>query len=447
MFFAWLKRYMPRSLYGRAALILIVPILVLQLVVGVAFLQRHFEGVTRQMTRNVALEVNFLLDEVNAAPRGDQTTRAQALAEPLALVARFDPEAQAPSDRRHFYDISGRALIATLRAEVPALRHVDLTRDSRRVYMTMDTRHGPLELSFRRSRVTASNPHQLLVLTLLTGVLMTFIAYRFLRNQLRPIKRLARAAEGFGKGHMVAFSPSGATEVRAAGNAFLDMRSRIERQIEQRTMMLSGVSHDLRTPLTRLKLGLSMLEDPEAEALKRDVDDMEALLDAFLDFARGDATEDMTPSDPVALARAVVSNAQRAGHLAELQIDDDSEGVEVALKPLAVSRALMNLLSNAVRYGSHAVVTVTVLGKSVRFTVEDDGPGIPNDQRDEAIKPFARLDKARNQDRGSGVGLGLAIAADVARSHGGALRLGNSARLGGLKAELVIARHRVSRSA
>jgi len=447
MFFAWLKRYMPRSLYGRAALILIVPILVLQLVVGVAFLQRHFEGVTRQMTRNVALEVNFLLDEVNAAPRGGETARAQALAEPLALVARFDPDAEVHDNRRHFYDISGRALIGTLRAEVPALRHVDLIRDSRRVYMTMGTRHGPLELSFRRSRVSASNPHQLLVLTLLTGVLMTFIAYRFLRNQLRPIKRLARAAEGFGKGHMVAFNPSGATEVRAAGNAFLDMRSRIERQIEQRTMMLSGVSHDLRTPLTRLKLGLSMLEDPEAEALKRDVDDMEALLDAFLDFARGDATEDMTPSDPVALARAVVSNAQRAGHLAELQIDDDSEGVEVALKPLAVSRALMNLLSNAVRYGSHAVVTVTVLGKSVRFAVEDDGPGIPNDQRDEAIKPFARLDKARNQDRGSGVGLGLAIAADVARSHGGALRLGNSARLGGLKAELVIARHRVSRSA
>ncbi|APX88437.1 two-component sensor histidine kinase [Brevirhabdus pacifica] len=450
MFFAWLKRYMPRSLYGRAALILIVPILVIQLVVGVAFLQRHFEGVTRQMTRNVALEVNFLADEVNASDPGRHEERARALGEPLALRTEFVRTAErAPSgtsDQRLFYDISGRVVIRTLRAEVPALRTVDLASDLRSVRMVLATRHGPMELSFRRGRVSASNPHQLLVLTLLTGVLMTFVAYRFLRNQLRPIKRLARAAEGFGKGHTVPFSPSGATEVRAAGNAFLDMRARIERQIEQRTMMLSGVSHDLRTPLTRLKLGLAMMDDPEAEALIRDVDEMEALLDAFLDFARGDATEEMTPTDPAALAREVVEAACRGGQQVTLAVEDaGGEGPQPAMRPLAVSRALTNLVSNAVRYGSRARVTLTVLGKSVRFTVEDDGPGIPDDRREEAMKPFARLDASRNQNRGSGVGLGLAIAADVARNHGGALRLGQSEELGGLKAELVIARHRTSR--
>jgi two-component system osmolarity sensor histidine kinase EnvZ len=442
MFFAWLKRYMPRSLYGRAALILIVPILVLQLVVGVSFLQRHFEGVTEQMTRNVALEVNFLLDEINRAPDADTALdRARELGMPLNLITIFGPENLPQEDDRLFYDISGRTVIATLRRQVPALGHVDLAPDLRHVRMSVTTDHGPMLLTFRRGRVSASNPHQLLVLLVLTGLLMTFVAYRFLRNQLRPIKKLALAAEGFGKGHTVPFTPSGATEVRAAGHAFLDMRARIERQMEQRTMMLSGVSHDLRTPLTRMKLELSMLDVPEAEALRRDVNDMEALLDAFLDFARGDATEEMTVVRPVDIAREVVAGATRNGQEVTLQVEGD-ESVMVEIKPLALRRALTNLISNALRYGSRALVTVTVMETALRIGVEDDGPGIPADRREEAMKPFSRLDEARNQDRGSGVGLGLAITADVARSHGGALRLGESETLGGLKAELVIARHR-----
>ena len=298
-----------------------------------------------------------------------------------------------------------------------------------------------MRVAFSRYRVTASNPHQLLVLMIFTSFLMTLIAYAFLRNQLRPMTRLAVAAEAFGKGRSVPYRPRGANEVRAAGRAFLDMRARIERQIEQRTLMLSGVSHDLRTPLTRLKLGLAMLDDEaEAAPLLRDVDDMERLLDAFLSFARGDAPEDPEATDPRGLVGQVVENARRAGQDVTLVAAEGQQGGTAMLRPRAVTRALENLVGNAVRYGSRAEVRLVLTERSVRITVEDDGPGIAPDRRDEALRPFTRLDAARNQDRGGGVGLGLTIAADIARSHGGRLTLGRSEAMGGLKAELLLAR-------
>lgn len=424
----WLKSYLPRSLYGRAALILIVPILVLQLVVAVAFLQRHFEGVTRQMTTSVALEINYLLSQGD--PKAAQ-----------ALQIEMHPAAAEGQDARPFYDISGISVMATLRERVPGVLWIDLQSRHKQVLVGVRTAAGPVVLEFERRRVSASNPHQLLVLTVLVGIVMTLIAFAFLRNQLRPIRRLARAAEAFGKGHKVDYTPSGAVEVRSAGNAFLDMRARIERQIEQRTLMLSGVSHDLRTPLTRLKLGLSMLDDEDSAALGRDVTDMEQLVDAFLDFARGDALEEMEPTDPVALAREVVADAVREGYLVRLRdVSITSGAPDVPLRPVATRRALANLVSNARRYGSECEVSVAIMASAVRFTVEDNGPGIPAPIREEATKPFARLDQARNQDRGTGVGLGLAIVSDIARSHGGALRLGDSETLGGLRADLILAR-------
>jgi two-component system osmolarity sensor histidine kinase EnvZ len=435
-----IKRILPRGLYGRAALILIVPILALQLVVSLAFLQRHFEGVTRQMTRNIALEIALISDAVAAAPDpAGAAAPAARLGEALAMTVTLPAGPGSPAaDRRVFYDFSGRIVIATLRQAFPEMGPIDL-QDLRRVDFTLPTVHGDLGIAFDRSRVSASNPHQLLVLMVIAGLLMTLIAFFFLRNQLRPIRRLARAAEEFGKGRIVPYKPSGAVEVRSAGNAFLDMRARIERQIEQRTLLLSGVSHDLRTPLTRLKLGLAMLDEDEARPMMRDVDDMQRLLDDFLAFVRGDATEESADlTDPVALVAAVVEDARRAG-LAVALHSVDGRG-EAMLRAGAVRRALENLLGNATRYGTRAEVSVAILERAVRISVEDDGPGIPKDRRDEAMRPFTRLDDARNQDRGTGTGLGLAIAADIARSHGGTLRLGESARLGGLKAEIVLAR-------
>ncbi|MDJ1009617.1 MAG: ATP-binding protein [Paracoccaceae bacterium] len=437
----WLNRALPRSLYGRAAVILLVPVVTVQLVVSIGFIQRHYEGVTRQMTENILLEISRVVARVEAEPDPfAAAVAAREFARPVAIEATL-PAASPVEDIRPIYDFTGRVVTATLRAGLPDLIAVDLGTDPARVDLLIETRSGPLGLSFSRHRVSASNPHQLLILMVGTSILMTVIAYFFLWNQLLPVRRMAEAAEAFGRGKAVPFRPEGATELRRAGAAFLEMRGRIERHIDQRTRMLLGVSHDIRTPLTRMRLGLSLMpESADRTALERDVTDMEGMLEAFLSFARGEGAGPTEPADPGELVEQVVEKARRGGHEVSLgDLPADPVGL-VDLRPLAIGRALDNLVSNAVRYGDRAIVSLAATQRVLRFTVEDDGPGIPPDRREDALRPFVRLDAARNQDAGSGVGLGLSIAADIARQHGGTLRLGDSARLGGLAVDLVIAR-------
>ena len=436
--FKWLKQLMPRSLYGRAALILILPVITLQLGISIVFIQRHFERVTEQMTGSIVLELQFLLDTVNTAPDlAVAQARAADIAGPLRLTVALPAPDVPARGARDWLDLSGIVVERTLERNMDALGPIVLP-NNRIVQLWLETVHGPMMVEFRRNRVSASNPHQLLVWMVFLGVFMTLISYLYLRNQLRPIKRLAAAAADYGRGRVVPYRPAGANEVRAAGHAFLDMRNRIERQTQTRTMMLSGVSHDLRTPLTRLRLGLGLLDDEEVAPLVRDVDDMQRLLDAFLDFARGDAEGEAESTDPIALAVQILDDAERMGQA--VRAGTMEGGSEVQLRPMAMRRALENLIGNALRYGETAVLSVQVTPRACVFTVEDDGPGIPPDKRDEAIRPFVRLDAARNQDKGSGVGLGLSIVSDIARTHGGMLRLGESEALGGLKAELVLAR-------
>ncbi len=441
MFFTWLKRYMPRGIYGRAALILMLPVVILQLVVVVIFAQRHFEGVTIQMTDTVLRELALVMRAVNDAPDTDQVVaEVRAQAGPLDYdVSPVTPGTVPMRDSLVWYDYSGRVLTARLKERLPGLLAVDLA-DGGRVALTVASDQGPVEIRFDRRRISAANPHQLFVYTVFFGVVMTFIASIYLRNQLRPIRRLARAAEAFGRGRHDPYTPGGALEVRAAGNAFVDMRARIERQIEQRTLMLSGVSHDLRTPLTRMRLSLAMLDDEEAEPLLHDVEDMQRMLDEFLNFAKGASEGVPEPVDPHALIAEVVEEARRAGRDVTL-LPPEGEGTgTVKLRKVAIRRAVDNLISNAVRYGARAEVAVMLSDKTLRIRVEDDGPGIPEDRRLEATRPFSRLDPARNQNKGGGVGLGLAIATDIARAHGGVLRLGESSRMGGLRADIVMAR-------
>ena len=439
MSFSWLKSYMPRSLYGRAALILVVPVVTLQLVVTIIFVQRHFEGVTEQMTSGVRDEIGLVLSQADWSGPEAALAAMEPFAKPMDYELRWpDPSEIPESDIRRIYDFSGIVVMRELREKKLTVPVMALPND-RDVMLYVSTPLGLLELFFERKRVSASNPHQLIVNMILFSLIMTPIAYVYLRNQLRPITRLAVAAEAFGKGRVEPYSPSGAVEVRAAGNAFLDMRARIERQIEQRTLMLSGVSHDLRTPLTRLRLGLAMSSDEDSEDMLRDVAEMERMLDEFLAFARGDAEAgEAELTDPMALVRQIVEDAQRAGTPVEL-IRTEGDG-EVALKPGGIRRAVENLINNAVRYGSRAEVSVVLTDKSLRIRVEDDGPGIPKDQRDAAMRAFVRLDEARNQNEVAGVGLGLAITTDIARAHGGVLRLGTSDHLGWLRADIVIAR-------
>ena len=429
MFFGWLKHYMPRSLYGRAALILVLPIVVLQLVVSVIFIQRHFDDVTTQMSHSMAIELRLVIDEYSQSG-------VSASAAPLAIEVQSGTIAE---ERRRWYDFAGLVVRRELLASLDALAAIDMP-DGRVLRVGVESARGPVILSFDRLRVSASNPHQLLVNMLLVGVLMTVVAYIYLRNQLRPIKRLAKAAAAFGRGQVVEYRPSGAVEVRAAGHAFLDMRNRIERQIEQRTLMLSGVSHDLRTPLTRMKLGLALLEDEEREPLERDVVEMQRLVDEFLSFAKGASEGEPEATEPFGFLREIVQDCQRAGQDVILGELEGEGGGTVGLRRIGIRRAVENLVGNAVRYGNRAVVSVMLTERVLRIRVEDDGPGIAAQDREEALRPFARLDAARNQNSGSGVGLGLSIAMDVARAHGGMLRLGESHALGGLRADIVIGR-------
>ena len=359
MNFRWLKSILPKGLYGRAALIMIVPVITIQLVVSLVFIQRHFDGVTRQLTANVALALDYLLDRLNRA--NDPTGVIRDVATPLGYLV--SPVAVMPTaDALAFDDLTGANVIAVLHAQLSEMVRVDLKSLDRRVVLYATANGNPYRIEFDRSRVSASNPHQLLVLMIVTSLVMTLISFMFLRNQVRPIRRLAKAADAFGKGRRIAYHISGATEVRQAGHAFVRMRDRIERQIEQRTLMLSGVSHDLRTPLTRLKLGLSLAgRSDETEAMMQDVDEMQAMLEEFLAFARGDNLEETALSDPWSLAAQVAGNVGRTdGKVSLGDRPPSATPILVTMRPNAV----LTKVAVASLGGALALAALALFGES-----------------------------------------------------------------------------------
>ena len=425
---------MPKRLYWRAAFILLFPVIFLQLIVSVVIIKRHFEGVTEQMTGTVASQIKLIATKVEAAEIDAAIELSQALN--MKLLA-LESDKSIGLNSKRFYDVSGIVVIREL-YKLKWVQNVDLLDDD---YVTVTLRLADMifQLQFDRARVSASNPHQLIVNMVVFGAFFTLIAFMYLRNQLRPITRLAVAAEAFGRGQTVPYTASGAIEVKAAGNAFLEMRNRIERHIEQRTMILSGVSHDLRTPLTRLKLGISLLDSDDKEPLERDVEEMRLMLDEFLTFAKAQDNEQsnfelLTVSS---IIDSLKDDYQRSN--AKLQVANNITTGSYFMRPSLIRRALDNIIGNALRYGTLANLKVTIDNEYINFIVEDDGPGIPAEMRPEALKPFSRLDPARNQDKGMGVGLGLPIASDIAQAHGGSLRLLKSDKYGGLRAEFKIA--------
>ena len=425
---------MPKRLYWRAAFILLFPVIFLQLIVSVVIIKRHFEGVTEQMTGTVASQIKLIATKVEAAEIDAAIELSEALNMKLLAV---ESDKSIGSNSKRFYDVSGIVVIREL-YKLKWVQNVDLLDDD---YVTVTLRLADMifQLQFDRARVSASNPHQLIVNMVVFGAFFTLIAFMYLRNQLRPITRLAVAAEAFGRGQTVPYTASGAIEVKAAGNAFLEMRNRIERHIEQRTMILSGVSHDLRTPLTRLKLGISLLDSDDKEPLERDVEEMRLMLDEFLTFAKAQDNEQsnfelLTVSS---IIDSLKDDYQRSN--AKLQVANNITTGSYFMRPSLIRRALDNIIGNALRYGTLANLKVTIDNEYINFIVEDDGPGIPAEMRPEALKPFSRLDPARNQDKGMGVGLGLPIASDIAQAHGGSLRLLKSDKYGGLRAEFKIA--------
>ena len=430
--FKSIKSYMPNRLYFRAALILVFPVVFLQLIVSIVFIQRHFEGVTVQMTRTVAAELDLISEIIEQ----EGAVAAQKIARSLGMSMSIVAQDTQFIERRRFFDFTGLVVRREL-LELPGILTVDLP-DNRKVNARIQSGQEYFDLQFSRRRVSASNPHQLIVYLVVFGAFFTVIAFFYLRNQLRPITRLADAAEAFGHGENVQYDPSGALEVRAAGQAFLDMRERIQRHLKQRTMILSGVSHDLRTPITRLKLGLSLLPKKQREPLEKDVEDMNLLLNEFLDFAKFE-NESYIPAEdtnPSLLVDELIENFSRTD--VKIETLGEIENTLIKMKPFAIKRALENLINNANRYGVKISVEKKIENNFLIFSVHDDGPGIDENQYDEALQPFTRLDQSRNQNKGSGVGLGLPIAKEIAESHGGFLKLSKSSILNGLCVALTI---------
>ncbi|WP_346891317.1 ATP-binding protein [uncultured Roseibium sp.] len=430
-------RAMPKGLYSRALLIIITPIVLLQAVLLYVFMERHYQLVSERLSEAVAREIASIVYVLENYPQDPEHAKIEGMASnALGLsVTLLPPEPLPPPAPKPFFDIIDRGLSRAISQKVGKPFWIDTVGRSSFVEIRIQLDNAVLRVFSRRSQTYATNSHFFVVWMVSTSLVLITIAMLFLRNQIRPIVRLANAAESFGKGRPIGkFRASGAREVRQAAQAFLEMRRRIERQIEQRTTMLAGVSHDLRTILTRIRLQLALLGDtPESEGMRKDLNEMSSMLEDYLAFARGDGDENVQLTDMALMLEELEEEAEISGANVTASFEGPSE---LELRRLAMKRCLSNLVTNAMKYGTRAELKGSYDKGWLTITVDDDGPGIAEENRDLAFRAFHRLDEARNQDQ-PGSGLGLAIARDVARSHGGDLFLEDSP-LGGLRARLRI---------
>ena len=429
----WVNGFMPKGLYARALLIIIAPMVILQSVLAFIFVERQWSELTQRLSAGVVHDIGALIDVYGVYPQDADRAKIRKIAQDrLGLVVDFLPMGELPPPMpKPFFSLLDQALSDELRKQIGRPFWIDSVGKSALVEIRIQLDNTVMRIFARRSAAYASNSEIFLLWMVGTSTVLLVVAIAFLRNQIRPILRLDDAAESFGKGREVPnFRPRGAREVRRAAAAFIEMKTRIERAIEQRTAMLAGVSHDLRTVLTRFKLELALIDsNPEVEAMKKDVDEMARMLEAYLAFARGDLGEASAPTDMAEFLEELRSDAERHGHRATVVFYGPPI---VTVRPAAFKRCLANLVSNAARYAPGIAITGHRDHRYLTVTIDDDGPGIPVEMREDVFKPFLRLDDARNQDEG-GTGLGLAIARDIARSHGGDITLGDSP-LGGLRA-------------
>lgn len=430
-----IKSFLPKTLFGRSLLIIVTPLILMQAISTFVFFDRHWDTMTRRLAHMLAGDISFVVDAMSPLPPPDEvkdiSRRARNL---LHMIITYEAgKILANASKAEPRDRVELTLAGAMDERVRRPFQIDTISRNRRVVVEVQLADGVLAIDVHQKRLYSSTPYIFLMWMVGSSLVLFAIAIVFMRNQIRPIRRLAIAARDFGMGREVEeFRPEGAAEVRQAAEAFRQMRERLRGQFAQRTEMLAGVSHDLRTPLTRMKLQLAMLgDDDEIDELKSDVQDMERMVEGYLAFARGEGTETPIQTDLVALLADTVAAEKRDGSSITLAVPA-SGGLVVEVRPQALKRALANLITNAKRYAGAIDVTMEASEELVQITVDDDGPGIPIDSREDAFKPFFRLDASRNPETG-GTGLGLAIARDIARNHGGDLSLEDSPA-GGLRA-------------
>ena len=429
-----IKKYLPKSLLGRSLMIIVMPLILLQVVSATVFYETHWDKVTLRLARSVAGDVAAVISLIRHEPDIEVRRRVFDLAaETMQLVVSYRDKAVLDNSPEINDDLMTRMLSRAMKDAVGKPFRIDSDSRNRQVIIDIQLPRGVLHVVTSRKRLFSSTTYVFVIWMVGTSLILFAVATIFMRNQVKPIRRLADASENFGKGRDVSmFKPEGATEVRQAASAFMAMRERILRQIRQRTDMLAGVSHDLRTPLTRMRLQVEMLGQVSgADDLKGDIAEMEHMLEGYLAFARGEGTEEVNLTNLSPLLDTVAEQSRRKGGLIDLHIESSCQ---MPLRATAFKRCLTNLVDNAIRFGDHVTIRAGIREDRYEITIDDDGPGIPKDQRQNVFRPFFRVEDSRNPITG-GIGLGLTIAGDVVRSHGGEIDLTDSPN-GGLRVRL-----------
>ncbi len=435
-----IKRVLPGTLFGRSLLILVTPIFLVQIITTFIFFDRHWQKTFDRMAYSIAGEISYLSEQIEEDDSEASVFSIQKkAAQNLSLFLQYERGQRLDrvfdDTRSGFQNPSRENIIAQTLARAfdqQVLRpfNIKIDADEKGVEVSLQLDGGVLLVKMPERRIFSSSGYVVLLWMVASSIILLIIATIFMRNQIRPIRRLAVAAERFGKGREVPFfKVEGAREVRLAAKAFIDMKDRLSRQIQQRTAMLAGVSHDLRTPLTRMKLQLAMMGDaPEIADLKNDLGDMERMIEAYLLFARGQGGEEAVRTD---LKELIEQSARGANRDIERVFTDIPGDLNLLLRPVAFERCIGNVLGNALKYGRRAWISARKFGDTIEICIDDDGPGIPVSQYDDVFKPFFRGESSRNAKTG-GVGLGLPIVQDIVLAHGGQVWLDQSPK-GGLR--------------
>ncbi|MBV8088541.1 MAG: two-component sensor histidine kinase [Alphaproteobacteria bacterium] len=435
---SWIKLLLPRTMFGRSLLIVVAPLVLVQAIATWVFYDRHWAAVSWRLAAGVVGDIALVIEEIQhtrfEVDINRLLDRAAAVTDLEFALSRGETIDPPPASSGTLLEDQ---LVQAMKGRVDLPYRIDSAGDPRGTMIQVQLAQGVLKVAVPSKRLFSPTTYIFVMWMVGSSAVLLAVATVFLRNQIKSLRRLAAAADGFGKGRPVPFfKVEGAVEVRQAAIAFLTMRDRIQRQIRQRTQMLAGVSHDLRTPLTRMKLAVELLRDePTVEELKSDVAEMERMVNGYLEFARGEGTETAVETDISLLLEDVAAGMRREG--TPLSVLAPAEYI-IPVRPNALRRCITNLIDNARRHGNYVWLTGVDVPDGIDILIEDDGPGIPAADRGRAFRAFVRLDPSRNASTG-GVGLGLTIARDVARSHGGEITLDASPH-GGLRARVHLPR-------
>ena len=432
-----LRDITPKSLFGRMLAIILVPIILVQIISVIIFYERHWDWVSRHMSKNLAKDVGLLIDELGNEPSKDQRALSAIRARQYFDIIFYwldggilQPNQIIESEFKNFRN--------SLQARIKEPFYLSTLENSRQFYVDIQLGNGIVRMHIDNKRLFVPTALTFIMWSIGASVILFAIAIIFLRRQVRPILRLANAARQIGFGRDVdSFSVEGATEVRIAGRAFQAMRHRINKQISERTALLAGVSHDLKTPLTRMRLQLAVMEIQNNTKIEfeKELKELEEMIDGYLEFARDDREEQMVDASIFKLLQQASKTSDPSGD--KINILPPNNNIPIfPVQVQSIRRALTNLLTNAIRYAGKATAQIQIFDDHSEIIIDDNGPGIPRDKRAEVILPFTRLENSINSKTG-GTGLGLSIANNSALNHGGELILEDSP-LGGLRVRLLL---------